>query len=146
MRIIPALCAAAAVASCGSSPGLLPNATLQLTPLLSYTTEQIYGAGLAGVLIYVVYDPLAPNWNIEEKVLNEDTYALSMKAKSFRTGGDGESMRILKRRALTLQRERGYTSYKILEFSEGIESSTPFTHRFSEGTIQLVRAGVVPKR
>jgi hypothetical protein len=154
MRIVPALCAALLVASCGtttpaaipSTGSLLPNATVQVTPLLAYTTEQIYNAGLVGVLIYVVYDPLAPNWSIEEKVLNEDTYALSMKAKSFRTGGDGESMRILKRRALTLQRERGYTSYKILEFSEGIESSTPFTHRFSEGTIQLVRAGVMPKR
>jgi len=145
---------ASLLAACGSVtptviPGtgsLLPNATVQVTSELAYTSQQIYNAGLAGLLIYIIYDPLAPNWSIEEKVLNENTYAFSLKAKSFRTGGDGEAMRILKRRALYLQRERGYTSYKILDFSEGIESSTPLTHRFSEGTIQLVRAAGEPRR
>ena len=96
--------------------------------------------------IYLVYDPLAPNWSIEEQMLNEDTYYLSLKAKSFRTGGDGEAMQVLKRRALQLQRERGYAGYRILDYSEGIESSTPLTHRVSEGTIQLVRVGMLPKR
>jgi hypothetical protein len=51
---------------------------------------------------------------------------------------------ILKRRALKLQRENGFTGYRILDYSEGIESSTPFSHRVSEGTIQLVRAEVAP--
>ncbi|MBK7355540.1 hypothetical protein [Propionivibrio sp.] len=94
----------------------------------------------------MIYDPLAPNWSIEEQMLNEDTYYLSLKAKSFRTGGDGEAMQVLKRRALQLQRERGYAGYRILDYSEGIESSTPLTHRVSEGTIQLVRVGMLPKR
>jgi hypothetical protein len=40
-----------------------------------------------------------------------------------------------------LQREKGYTGYKLLDYSEGIESSTPFPYRVSEGTIQLVRSG-----
>lgn len=97
------------------------------------------------VLLYIIYDPLAPNWSIEERVLNQDTYHLALKAKSFRVGGDGEAMQILKRRALHLQRERGYAAYRILDYSESIESGTPFTHRFSEGTIQLVRAATVPK-
>ena len=61
-----------------------------------------------------------------------------MRAKSFRTGGDGESGLILRRRALQLQRERGFAGYRIAEYTEGIESSTPFTHRFAEGIIQLV--------
>jgi hypothetical protein len=34
----------------------------------------------------------------------------------------------------------GYEDFRIVDYSEGIESSTPFTHRYSEGTIQLVRA------
>ena len=97
-------------------------------------------------LLYIVYDPLAPNWRIEEKILNEDTYYLSMRAKSFRTGGDGESIQIFKRRALKLQRERGYVGYRILDYSEGVESSTPLTHRVSEGTIQLVKAPASPQR
>lgn len=125
---------------------LLPNATVQVTPTVAYTTQQIYNAGIVGALIYIVYDPLAPNWSIEEKILGEDIYSLSMKAKSFRTGGDGEAMQILKRRAQALQLERGFSSYRILNFSEGIESSTPFTRKISEGTIQLVRAGATPRR
>ena len=50
------------------------------------------GLAAAGAIIaYVVYDPLAPNWTIEERMIGSDTYLLSMRAKSFRTGGDGES-------------------------------------------------------
>jgi hypothetical protein len=154
MRNFPALILAVFVASCGtttptaipSTGSLLPNATVQLTPGIAYTTQQIISAGIVGGVLYLIYDPLAPNWSIEEKILNEDTYSLSLKAKSYRTGGDGEAMQVLKRRALYLQRERGYASYKILDYSEGIESSTPLTHRFSEGTFQLVRAGASPKR
>ena len=41
-------------------------------------------------LLYIIYDPLAPNWSIEERPLTEDTYVLSLRAKSFRVGGDGE--------------------------------------------------------
>lgn len=69
-----------------------------------------------------------------------------MRAKSFRTGGDGESMQILKRRARQLQYEKGYAGYRILDYSEGIESSTPLTHRVSEGTIQLVRVQIPGQR
>ena len=96
-------------------------------------------------LLYIIYDPLAPNWTIKEKALNADTYYLSLRAKSFRTGGDGEAIQVVKRRALQLQREKGYAGYRILDYSEGIESSTPLTHRVSEGTIQLVEL-LVPKK
>lgn len=95
-------------------------------------------------LLYVIYDPLAPNWSIKEQALTGDTYRLALRAKSFRTGGDGEAIQIVKRRALQLQREKGFSAYRILEYSEGVESSTPFTHRISEGTIQLVKAPSVP--
>ena len=91
-------------------------------------------------LLYIIYDPLAPNWSIKEKALGADSYYISLRAKSFRTGGDGEAIQILKRRAMQLKRERGFEDYRIVDYSEGIESSTPFTHRYSEGTIQLVRA------
>ena len=91
-------------------------------------------------LLYIFYDPLAPNWSIKEKALGKDSYYISLRAKRFRTGGDGEAIQILKRRAMQLKRERGFEDYRIVDYSEGIESSTPFTHRYSEGTIQLVRA------
>lgn len=148
-RGLPVLLATFMLASCGSATKtlvpntgtLLPNATINVSPHIAYSFEQIAVGAVAGGLLYVIYDPLAPNWSIEEQLLNEDTYYLSLKAKSFRIGGDGEAMQILKRRALQLQRERGYEGYRILDYSEGIESSTPLTHRVSEGTIKLVRAG-----
>ena len=43
-------------------------------------------------LLYIIYDPLAPNWRIEEQRLDDDTYAFSLQAKSFRIGGDGEGI------------------------------------------------------
>jgi hypothetical protein len=93
---------------------------------------------VAGALLYLVYDPLAPNWTINERELDAATYRLSLRAKNFRTGGDGEAMRIVKRRAAQLQREKGYTDYELLDYTEGIESAIPFSYRVSEGTIQLV--------
>ena len=92
-------------------------------------------------LFYVIYDPLAPNWRIEERRLDATTFQFALRAKNFRTGGDGEAIQVLKRRAMKLQREQGYAGYRILEYSEGIESATPFSYRVSAGTIELVQAG-----
>ncbi len=97
-------------------------------------------------LLYVLYDPLAPNWSLEETAFGEETYHLSLKAKGFRVGGDGEALQIFKRRAAYLQRAGGFSSYRILDYSEGIESSTPLTHRVGQGTFQLVRAAAMPAR
>ena len=93
---------------------------------------------LNAAVLYLVYDPLAPNWTVQERQIEQDTFHLEMRAKSFRTGGDGEAYQILKRRAALLQREQGFSGYKVLSYSEGIESSTPLTHRVAEGTYQLI--------
>lgn len=171
-RLLPGVLALA-LAACGTTSSVNPatgdlytQPSLQLTQNTEVSAETLAGAGalyLFGVpekalglpgkifnnstaaLLYIIYDPFAPNWSIEERRLNTDTYYLSLRAKSFRTGGDGEAIQILKRRALQLQRVNGFASYRILDYSESIESSTPFSHRISEGTIQLVRAEQVPK-
>lgn len=154
-----------------TSSAVTPEGSLQLRPALEVTqsveisaeTGIVAGAlllfghpenmfGLTGevfnpanaALLYVIYDPLAPNWTIKERILTSDTFHLALRAKSFRTGGDGEAIQIVKRRALQLQREKGYAAYRILDYTEGVESSTPFTHRVSEGTIQLVRTPQPP--
>ena len=111
-----------------------PNPTASLPPVkalalagsIGYMVSQYggpaqylnYGAA-AVVAAYVIYDPLAPNWTIEETMLEGDTYRLAMRAKSFRIG---------------------FAAYRVLDYSEGIESSTPFTHRYAEGVFQLVSA------
>lgn len=123
----------------------VPDTTLKIAPGYELTLEKLYVAGLAGTALYLVYQPLAPNWTIQEAELDGDAYYIRMEAKSFRTGGDGEAMMVLKRRAAELQRKRGFAGYKILDYSEGIESKTPFTQRFSEGIIQLVSADEIRK-
>ncbi len=142
-----ALAAALLLSACSGIHGeyprrtaIIPDAAVRISPSETIALEKIAVSAAAVALAYHVYDPLAPNWKIEEAALGGDTYALSMRAKSFRTGGDGEALQILRRRAQQLQRERGYASYRILDFSEGIESSTPFTQRYSEGTVLLVRS------
>lgn len=132
-----------------------PNPTIKLSTTegialaaaATYAVRHYTGSGVAlsnaaaaAVAAYLVFDPLAANWTIEERMVNSSTFLLSMRAKSFRTGGDGESGLILRRRAMQLQREHGSCAYRIGDYSEGIESSTPFTHRYAEGVIHLVNA------
>ena len=128
------------------SIAIRPETAVVAAGLALSDTVTLFGQSLftptEAALFYIIYDPLAPNWSIQEQELNKETFYLSMRAKSFRTGGDGEASLIFKRRALKLQREKGYSGYRILDYSEGIESSTPLTHRFSEGTIQLVKTQV----
>jgi hypothetical protein len=118
---------------------LIPNKAIQLTAKTSVSLSTIATVAVIAAAIYIVYDPLAPNWEIEESRLNEDTYRFSLKMKRYHTGGSGESIQILKRRAGTLQHEQGFAGYQILEYTEGIESQTIGARRVAEGTIKLVQ-------
>ncbi|WP_153115211.1 hypothetical protein [Rhodocyclus tenuis] len=153
LRSLLLIAAGGLLAACNTVSGSYPrsplisqSATIRLTETTSLSFEELLGAAAVGAVIYMVYDPLAPNWTIEERPLDKETFALALRAKSFRIGGDGESMQIFRRRAEQLQREKGYTAYRILDYSEGIDSGTPFTHRTSQGIIQLVGAGPIPAR
>lgn len=162
------------VAGCASVPPNVPPAgallpddgKVQITSDLSYTYKELVAAPVVAwtlndildksfdqlrpfthpILLYFVYQPFAPNWSVEEARLNDDTYYIRLQAKRFRTGGDGEAMMVMKRRAKQLQHERGYASYKIVDFSEGIESGTPIAQRYSEGIFKLVRADAANPR
>ncbi len=129
----------------GLSPGVSVNVETAVVAgaMHHFDAPRLFGhavlSSTQAAFFYIIYDPLAPNWEIKERAINQETFMLSLKAKSFRIGGDGEALMALKRRALYLQRVKGYSSYQILDYSEGIESTTPFTHRVSEGTIRLVK-------
>jgi hypothetical protein len=133
------------LAACGS-PGantspLIPDKQLQLTGSSSVRLSTLIGAAATAAAIYIIYDPLAPNWEIEEQRLNDNTYRLSLKMKRFHTGGAGESMQVLRRRAGTLQESYGYHAYQIVEYTEGIDSQTLGAQRIAEGVIRLVQQG-----
>ena len=105
----------------------------------SQSLSSVATGAITAIVTVIFYDPLAPNWEIEESRLNDDTYRFSLKMKRFHTGGAGESIQILKRRASQLQYEQGYENYQILEYTEGIDSHTIGARRVAQGTIKLVQ-------
>ena len=135
-----AICLAAVIAGgCksieGPDPVLIPNRALELSRSVSIPADVI----ALGVGLYVVIDPLAPNWRVEQRDLGNGRYAIAMTKKRFTTGGDGESPQIFRRRVDQLQREHGFASYEVIEFSEGIESNVLIAQRVSRGVVQFVR-------
>lgn len=139
-RLLLALALASLLVAC-STPGgtpLVPNKALNLTAQTSVSLANLAAGAVMIGAIYLVYDPLAPNWEIEEQRLSEDTYRMSLKMKRFHTGGAGESMQVFRRRASQLQYEQGFATYQVLDYSEGIESQTLGARRVAEGTVRLV--------
>ena len=114
---------------------LIPNETLNISKSLAIPAEGL----VAGALLYVIVDPLAPNWRIEEVALEQNRYRIALKKKRFTTGGDGEAVQIFNRRAAQLVSEQNAASYRIVAYSEGIESSVPFAQRVAQGVVEVVR-------
>lgn len=124
---------------CSSTSPIVPSKSLYLTSNAAVSLSTVaVGAALAGAA-YVIYDPLAPNWEIEESKVSDDTFRFSLTMKRFNTGGAGEAMQVLKRRAAQLKSERGYGAYQILEYSEGIDSRTLGARRVADGVVKLVQ-------
>jgi hypothetical protein len=121
-----------------STGSLVPNASFQLTPNLNVALEKIvYWGAYAGVA-YLVLDPLAPNWQIEEAKLSATQYHLALHMKRYYAGGAGEARVVFNKRANDLVRSLGAESYRIVEYSEGMESSLLGSRRVGEGVVELV--------
>ena len=90
-------------------------------------------------LAYVIYDPLAPNWEIETTRVSEDVFRMQFFMKRFHSGGDGEASHIFRRNARRIAQAAGYDDYQVLRYEEGIESATLASRRFGEGEIRLLR-------
>ena len=118
-----------------SSNMIIPPDAISLSRSLSLPLESI----AAGAALYVIIDPLAPNWQIEEMRLNESRYRIAMRKKRFTTGGDGEAMPAFNRRAEQLVRDNGAAKYRIVEFSEGVDSAVPIAQRVAQGVVEIVR-------
>lgn len=131
------------LAGCSTSGGtaspLIPDKTIHLTANKTVPLSDVVAAIAIPVAIYFIFDPLAPNWEIEESRVSEDTYRYSLKMKRYHTGGAGESIQVLKRRAGQLVQEQGYGSYVLMEYTEGIESQTLGARRVAEGVVKLVQ-------
>ena len=95
--------------------------------------------GLYAGAAYLILDPLAPNWEIEQAAFPDAHYHFSLKMKRFYAGGAGESRMVFHQRAKELMRQGGYDGYQVLEYSEGMESSVLGSQRVSQGVIRLTR-------
>jgi hypothetical protein len=118
-----------------SSSAIIPNQSLNISHSLHLSLESI----AAGALLFVIVDPLAPNWRIEQTRLGENRFRIALKKKRFTTGGDGEVMPAFNRRAEQIAIEFGSSQYRIVEFTEGIDSAVPIAQRVAQGIIEIIR-------
>lgn len=112
---------------------LLPDKVLKLTSSTAVSLESIAGAAL----LFVIIDPLAPNWLIETQPLAGRRYVVALTMKRFTTGGEGEAYQVFLREAERIARDGGTTDYRIAAFSEGIESQTLAARRVARGIVEL---------
>lgn len=139
LLLIPVLMSVGCTSLLPTDKPLIPDKTIKLASNLSIRLGDLAAGVVAGLVIQLVYDPLAPNWEIKETQLADDVYHYDLTMKRYQTGGAGESMQVLRRRALQLQYARGFESYQILEYSEGIDSKTLGAQRTAEAVVRMTR-------
>jgi hypothetical protein len=112
---------------------LIPDKLLRLSPSLAPPLEAV----AAGVILFALIDPLAPNWEVEARPLGEGRYLLALTMKRFVSGGDGEAHQVMQRAAERLRREAGAAAYAVAAYSEGIDSGLPASRRVARALIEL---------
>ena len=145
MRVLAALLAGVALVGCASdsvrsipsSGSLIPDYTLKVSPSISIALEKIVIWGTLAGAAYLVLDPLAPNWEIEETPLGADHIHFSLKMKRYYAGGAGEAQAVFNRRAKELMRLNGFEGYKVIEYQEGLDSSVLGSQRTAVGVVLL---------
>ncbi len=93
------------------------------------------GGGLGSIELL---NPVAPTWIVDARKVEAGVFSLSLRAKHFRKGGDGEAFQVIRQYAEQLQRAEGAAGYRILDYSEWIESGVPFSYRSARGKVVLV--------
>ncbi|MBP7421789.1 MAG: hypothetical protein KA806_00040 [Sulfuritalea sp.] len=118
---------------------LVPDTSLNLTSQVQIPLEKIVAWGLYAGAAWLILDPLAPNWEIEQASFPDRHFHLSLRMKRVYAGGAGEARVVFHQRAKELMRQNGYDSYAVVEYSEGLESSVLGSQRVAQGVIQLAR-------
>jgi hypothetical protein len=112
---------------------LIPAKQLNVSPSLSVPAESLVAAGI----IFLIIDPLAPNWKVAVEPMGSRLYRVELTMKRFFTGGEGESYQVIRRTAEKLRREGGFNEYAVLEQSESIESRVTIAQRVAHAVIEL---------
>lgn len=153
-RLVPAIVLSCALGGCGmlnypgpsaidgNFPGqgpILPDTSLNITKSLQIPLEKVVTWGFYAGAAWLILDPLAPNWEIEQASFPDRHYHLSMRMKRFYAGGAGEARMVFHQRARDLMRQNGFDGYSVVEYSEGLDSSVLGSQRIAQGVIQLTR-------
>lgn len=86
---------------------------------------------------YLVLDPFAPNWQIEEVRLPGEQVQLVLTMKRYYSGGAGEARQVFHRRASEMMRAGGFSGYEVLDYSEETESSVLGAQRTAQGLVRF---------
>lgn len=135
----PAISLTLLLAGCGSTPTqdwLLVPAVAAVASDAGYLKMPLVASA---AVLYLVMDPLAPNWTIQEVRQGEDRYTLALRLKAIHSGGDGEARQVFTRRAAQLAGQPGFGAYEVVSWQEGVESTRPFAQRVAYGQVRLLR-------
>lgn len=119
------------------SAPVIPAASVRISEGYVISLEKLVVVAGVATAVYLVLDPLAPNWRIEQTDLPDQTYQLELRMKRFHSGGDGEARLVLQRRARELARSNGYSGYEVQRFEEALDSAMLGTQRTVDATIRL---------
>lgn len=125
---------------------LIPDAAVRISPEYTTSLSSLANTAAAAIVLNYVYQPLDPNWDLADIPLSHDTHRFSLRMKRFITGGEGEAWQIARRYAEGLQVAKGASGYVMLEFTQGIDSSTPFARRVAEGLVRFTEVPAAPAR
>lgn len=91
-------------------------------------------------VVYALYDPWAPNWELDVSRLDDTRVRFEMRLRSLITGGEGEARKVLARNARRIAEDGGFSGYELVWFEEGVESTRPFARRVASAEVRLLRA------
>lgn len=112
---------------------VIPDSTVRIAPSVNLSVESLVAAAIVGWYV----DPLAPNWEVRERPLAADRIRFDLRQKRYNTGGDGEAMLLVRRRAAEIARETGLGHYEVLDQQEWIDSQTLGARRMLTAEIRL---------
>ena len=127
------LAVTAAVAGCAAwdsgQSTLNPNAGSSSSKSASSPAD----SALAGTTL------IFSGWHITQFQVEADRYLIAMRKNLLTLGGDGEAAQIFFRRAAQLTRESGAVHFRVIEFSEGVDSSLLISQRVANGVVEVIR-------
>jgi hypothetical protein len=142
-RLITAALCIGCLGGCSSSPNsdvFNPTGIAKsVVEAASYPLDKTVYWGAWAAAAYLILDPLAPNWEIQETRFPENHVHFFMTMKRYYSGGAGEARVIFNRRAKELVRAGGFGGYEVVEYTEGMESSMLGAQRTVEGVIRLTK-------